>query len=75
MKAVRSLLRIVTDRFPPPEGRKHGITLSDDRESLVLAIARPDDWQTFLLDAEDLARDPAVVAHDVIALAADGASR
>ena len=59
LSSARELLRLLTDRFPPPEGQHHGLMLrDDDNRGLDLMLRVEGGGQLVHLDKEDLDKIP-----------------
>lgn len=63
-KAVK-FLQDVTSAFPPGPNQHHGLMLRDDGPGLTLSIMRGSNYQTFMLDPEDLEREISDVIADI----------
>ena len=67
MKAARELLELLTDRYPPADRCKHGLTLAEDGR-LVVHLNFASGWRDIVLDNEDLSREPTEILlaiHDI----------
>jgi len=54
MPVLEQLLLLLTEKYPPPEGRNHAITLRQDgKPGLALVLAIGEQFHTFHLDHED----------------------
>lgn len=63
MKTVKSLLTLLTRRWPPPEDCHHGINLLGDKLSVAIHIAGK--MRVFLLDEEDLDKEAHKLADGI----------
>ena len=68
MRNARDLLKLLTERYPPPTGRHHGLWFSEDGK-LHLMLHIGDDQQDIVFDGDDdLTKDPNVAAGEIEAL-------
>lgn len=65
MNNARELLRLVTEAYPPGGPRHHGYTLPDDRPGLALNIWADERSFSFILDENDLTREPADLFKEI----------
>lgn len=73
MKRALDLLRLATERWPPPPGRHHALTLSNLGEP-HLSIHIGQRTVGFLLDQVDIEREPADLLADIGRIIVTGAT-
>lgn len=67
LSGARTLLRLITDKFPLPVGQHHGLAVSDsDPDGLILYIIMGTQWQSVKLDSDDLQKDPKLLAEEIV---------
>lgn len=69
-KVARKVLRflLALERaLPPPEGRRHSLTV-DDENRLVLFVWCGENWQSFFLEDEDLDKPNRILISEIEAL-------
>lgn len=64
---ARVLLRRLTEGAPPEAPRRHGLTLREDG-ALLVTLAVRGAFQTYILDEEDLHKEPEVLAEELLAM-------
>lgn len=67
MKTARELLRLLTERFPPPEGRHHALSIYADGK-LHLMLHRGERWHDVVFEDDDLVKDPSTSVEGIAAL-------
>lgn len=68
MKTTIALMQQLTVRLAPSTGRKHSITLAEDRKTLIVALSANAGWYKFTLDEGDFDKDPATLANEILEL-------
>lgn len=65
MRDTHTLLRLLTEFIPPPDGCKHAITMGDEGH-LIISMRIGDVWQDVRLDGpDDLEKNPHEVFEEV----------
>lgn len=63
MKTAETLLRLLTEQIPPPEGKRHSLVF--DRGFLVLTIPQGEVYYPVRIEPEDYERDPADIVAEI----------
>jgi len=66
MRQTLELLRLFTEKFPPPDKCRHAIIFHEGKLHLSLHIGNG--WQDLILDDEDFDKDPAVILTEISGL-------
>jgi hypothetical protein len=68
MNAAFIVLDELTRRFEPSRGMKHGITLDEDADSLLLSVAANGRFYNFLVHRSDFDKDPIDLVEEALEL-------
>jgi len=70
LRGALEVLEMLTERKPPPEGKRHAIMIMDGGLKIVVQVS-DDHWQSIDLDDADLDRqDQDMVVDDVLTILA-----
>lgn len=68
LRGASELLEMLTERKPPPEGRRHSLMILEGGLKIVVWVS-DDRWQSIQLDETDLDRqDQNLIVDDVLTL-------
>ena len=76
MEGIRDLLRLLTDKFPPPVGQRHAVTVADGFEdveemenvNLVITLSTDTGFLPVYLPDEDLKKSGQILFDEIMNL-------
>jgi hypothetical protein len=66
MRTAETLLRIITKRYPPPEGMRHSLVLERDKIILFIPLGNGGSFMPIHFDDDDYRRSPEELAEDIL---------